>query len=73
MEHDWAQIIITPMILLGLDPEHGAVAVPDPAGEEQVRYGCMLCNMGVEEGSTLPCPGFDIGEAVDALSAQDFE
>lgn len=72
MKHDWAQIIITPMILIDLDPELDSVLVVDHEGQEQVRFGCMACNMGVDEGATLPCPGFDIGEAVDALSVEDF-
>ena len=64
-QHQWMQMIVTPVICVTTD--EGSIMAPDPDGEEQVRYGCFACNMGVEEGMQLPCPGFDIFD--EALAA----
>lgn len=63
-EHQIAQIIITPVIML--EDEHGrAVPVPDPEQDERTQYGCMVCNMGLEEAKEMPCPGLDMTEGFD--------
>lgn len=57
-QHELRQIIMTPVLLVGEGEEK--TVIPDPEGEEQVRYGCIACNMGLEEAKELPCPGFDL-------------
>lgn len=65
MEHQFRQIIMTPIIPTVIDGE--VKAVVDPEGDEAVQYGCIACNMGMEEAMTLPCPGFDILDEVESI------
>lgn len=60
-EHKLAQIIITPIVLVDGSP------VVDPEGIEQVQYGCIVCNAGLDEAKELPCLGEDLAERLEAI------
>lgn len=55
--HQWVEIKVTPIEVIDVD----GTPTPIPAGKEpQVTVGCFRCNMGLEEGSEVSCPEFDI-------------
>lgn len=56
-EHQWVEMRVTPVALV--DAGEGPVAVPT-GKEPQITVGCFACNMGVDEGFGISCPGQDL-------------
>jgi hypothetical protein len=60
-QHTWREIRVTPVTVMpGLDGEPITIELPDEAPSVQV--GCFTCNMGLEEGYEVGCPGQDLFE-----------
>lgn len=58
-EHQWVEMRVTPVILCP-DDDGNPIAVGDPSKEPQVTVGCFSCNMGMDEGFGIDCPGQDL-------------
>lgn len=57
-EHQWVEMTVTPVVLLTGDEGQ---PVPVASGKEpQVTIGCFACNMGMDEGFGISCPGQDL-------------
>lgn len=53
--HQWVEIKVTPIEVID--------GVPVPVGKDsQVTVGCFACNMGMDEGQAIECPGQDLFE-----------
>lgn len=59
--HQWVEMRVTPVALFP-DDEGQPIAVAIPGKESQVTVGCFACNMGMDEGADVPCPGQDLFE-----------
>lgn len=58
-EHQWVEMKVTPVTLM--EGPDGPVAVAT-GKEPQITVGCFACNMGVDEGFGISCPGQDLFE-----------
>lgn len=58
-EHVWREIRMTPVFLIQ-DDDGNPIAVEDPTQESQIQVGCLTCNMGMDEGAGVACPGQDL-------------
>lgn len=54
--HRWVEIRVTQVTLLR-DDDGDPVPICLPDQEPEVTYGCFTCNMGLEQGHNVPCPG----------------
>lgn len=61
-EHQWVEMTVTPVTILGVDDHGHPVVMPTPMKETQTTVGCFACNMGLDEGLTVACPGQDLFE-----------
>lgn len=58
-QHNWVEMRVTPVILCP-DDDNNPIAVADPSKETEVTVGCFTCNMGMDEGFGVDCPGQDL-------------
>lgn len=60
IQHQWIAFTMGPVELID-DPEYGPRVFDclDPEVEAVTTYGCATCNVGIQEGRSTPCPGFD--------------
>jgi len=58
-EHQWVEMAVTPVILCP-DDDGNPIAVAIPGKESQITVGCFACNMGMDEGFSISCPGQDL-------------
>jgi hypothetical protein len=71
MKHEFQRITCQDVEVVTTHPSGPAII---PLSDEQTQYGCKVCNMGIEEALTLPCPGrpladmlSDIGTDIDPM------
>ena len=63
-QHQWVEMVVTPVDVLPDMDEGHPVTVPSGA-TPKVTVGCFSCNMGLSEGFGIPCPGQDLFEEDD--------
>lgn len=55
--HQWVEMVVTPVEVVNFEGQPKVV----PSGKEpRVTVGCFACNMGLDEGFTIDCPGQDL-------------
>jgi hypothetical protein len=59
-EHQWCEMKVTPVTLVP-DDEGNPIAISS-GKESRVTVGCFACNMGMDEGFGIECPGQDLFE-----------
>lgn len=57
-KHQWTEMRVTPVeVFANPDGTHAIVPI---GATPQVRVGCFACNMGIDEGLEVACPGQDL-------------
>lgn len=57
LAHEWVEMVVTPVEVI----IHEGEPVVLPAGEpSEITIGCFRCNMGLDEGVSISCPGEDL-------------
>lgn len=60
-QHRWMEIKMTRVILMPPLEEGGPpMVVADPEFQSEETVGCVVCNMGLDEGKNIECPGQDL-------------
>jgi hypothetical protein len=65
LDHTWQSITVQE-IAVSVHPSDVTVAHVIPMGEAETRYGCTVCNMGLDIALTIPCPGRTLQQMWDA-------
>lgn len=58
-EHAWKEIKVTPVtVMRGVNGS--PITLSTPGEEATSTIGCFTCNMGLDEGFDVECPGQDL-------------
>lgn len=63
-EHQWVEMSVTPVTIMR-DDDGKPVPIATPGKEAQTTIGCFACNMGLDEGKDVSCPGQDLFEETE--------
>lgn len=59
-QHQWVEMKVTPVEVI---TDRYGNHIPVSTGKEpQITIGCFACNMGLDEGAEVGCPGQDLFE-----------